>query len=66
MKYAYMGLTPDSLHDGRPVGFGDVVDITPKQAADNARLFDAGLLHARATGLRRPSSRKPTTKETSS
>lgn len=44
MKHVYTGLTPDSLEDGRPVGFGDEVDLTAREAAANARLLDAGLL----------------------
>lgn len=48
MTYVYTGQTPDSLHDGRPVGFGDEVRLTKAQAAANARLIDAGLLRPRA------------------
>lgn len=44
MKYVYTGQTPDFLHDGRPVGFGDEVDLTKHQLAANARLIDADVL----------------------
>jgi hypothetical protein len=55
VKYVYTGLAPDSLDDGRPVGFGDEVELTEAQAAANARLTDADLLRPKP----RPARKRP-------
>ena len=44
MTYQFTGATPDTLDSGRPLVFGERVQLSKRQAAANARLLDAGLL----------------------
>jgi hypothetical protein len=58
VRFTYTYRAPDELADGRPLAFGDVVDLTAKQQAPNARLIDEGRL--------KPTPSSPDTKESDS
>ncbi len=44
MKHEYVGVTPTTLASGKPVEFGDTVDLNKTQTRANSNLIDAGLL----------------------
>lgn len=44
MRFSYSRLTPGELATGRPLAFGDVVDLTRHEQRANARLIDSGRL----------------------
>lgn len=41
MRFTFTGASPDELANGRPLAFGDVVELTRQQQRANARLIDA-------------------------
>jgi hypothetical protein len=47
-QFQYAGPHPDTLASGRPIGSGDVVELSVEEAGDphNKRLIDEGLLVA--------------------
>lgn len=43
-RHKYVRLAPDNLASGRPLAFGDHVDLTRREVADNRRLIETGAL----------------------
>jgi hypothetical protein len=60
VRFRFTGAHPEDLASGRSVAFGDVVELSRREKAANARLIDEGRLQPIP---RRRSSRKPKTQE---
>lgn len=56
MKFTYTGSLPDELASGRPLAFGDVVDLSSAAQRANSRLIDEERL-VRASTPAKPSTR---------
>lgn len=44
MRFIFSGQVPGELANGRPLAYGDVVDLTQQEAESNSRLIEEGLL----------------------
>lgn len=44
IDYLYLSLTPSTLDSGRPLAFGDEVQLTSDEVGANSRLIDSGSL----------------------
>lgn len=60
MRFKFTGPRPDELANGRPLAFGDVVELTAAERAANARLIDTERLAPLAPRRRR----RPSTERT--
>lgn len=62
-SYKFTGPWPECLASGRPLAFGDVVDLGPEDEDANARLIDAGqLVPLPGAAPSAPRPRKPQTR----
>jgi hypothetical protein len=43
-SFTYTRLDPDTLANGRPLGFGDTLELADEDLAPNQRLIDEGAL----------------------
>lgn len=43
-EFTYLSLSPEVLVSGRPLAFGDEVELTSEEAKANSRLIDSGSL----------------------
>lgn len=43
-NYQYLGVTPETLESGRPLAFGDEVNLTQQAVDANKRLISEGTL----------------------
>lgn len=57
-RFKYVRLAPDELASGRPLAFGDYVDLTAREVAHNRRLIEAGALIPAPRPRRRRAAKK--------